>query len=390
VNALAKEIAEIIAEEGPISLERYMSLCLQHPRHGYYMTRDPFGAAGDFVTAPEISQMFGEMLGVWIGEAWTSAGRPTDARLVELGPGRGVLMSDVLRVGRVAPGFLDAISVDLVETSPVLREAQARALEQAPAPLKWRATLGEIPRAPLFILANEFFDALPARHFVRAERGPPFRPWRPSDASIARPVGETSGLFPDAMGGWRERVVGLTAGGKLAFGLASYVESGLPLGPPAGSIIEINVAAQRLMGDIAERIVADGGAMLLVDYGYTRTTLGESLQAVARHAYVDPLDEPGEADLTTHVDFAALKRAARAKGAKVQGPVAQGSFLGQLGIERRAETLRRKATPQQQDDIDSALARLVGFGAPRDHMGEVFKVMAVMHPDMPDMPGFAS
>ena len=208
MNALGTEIAAIIADEGPISLERYMTLCLQHPRHGYYMTRDPFGASGDFVTAPEISQMFGEMLGVWIGEAWTAAGRPADARLVELGPGRGVLMSDVLRVGRVAPGFLDAISVDLVETSPVLREAQARTLEQAPAPIKWRATFGEIPRAPLFILANEFFDALPARHFVRTAHGPPFRPWRPSDASIARP---DTGLFPDAMGGWRERLVGLTA-----------------------------------------------------------------------------------------------------------------------------------------------------------------------------------
>ena len=213
MNALGTEIAAIIAHEGPISLERYMTLCLQHPRHGYYMTRDPFGASGDFVTAPEISQMFGEMLGVWIGEAWTAAGRPADARLVELGPGRGVLMSDVLRVGRVAPGFLDAISVDLVETSPVLRETQARTLEQAPAPVKWRAAFDEIPRAPLFILANEFFDALPARHFVRTEHGPPFRPWRPSDASIAR---LDNGLFPDAMGGWRERLVGLTAAGKLS------------------------------------------------------------------------------------------------------------------------------------------------------------------------------
>ena len=388
MNALEREIAAIIAQEGPISLERYITLCLQHPQHGYYMTRDPFGASGDFVTAPEISQMFGEMLGVWIGEAWTAAGRPEDARLVELGPGRGVLMSDVLRVGRVAPGFLDAISVDLVETSPVLREAQARTLEQAPALIKWRATFGEIPRAPLFILANEFFDALPTRHYVRTADGPPFRPWRASDASISRPEGP--GLYPDAVGGWRERQVGLTAEGKLAFGLAAYVESGLPLAPPAGSIIEINVVAQRLMSAIAERIVADGGALLLVDYGYTRTTLGESLQAVSRHAYVDPLEAPGEADLTTHVDFAALKRAALAKGAKVQGPVTQGSFLRQLGIERRAETLRRKATTRQLDDIDSALARLIGFGEPREHMGELFKVMAVMHPDMPDMPGFES
>jgi SAM-dependent MidA family methyltransferase len=388
VNALEREIAAIIAHEGPISLERYMTLCLQHPRHGYYMTKDPFGASGDFVTAPEISQMFGEMLGVWIGEAWTAAGRPTDARLVELGPGRGVLMSDVLRVGRVAPGFLDAISVDLIETSPLLREAQARTLEQSPTPLQWRATFDEIPRAPLFVLANEFFDALPARHFVRtAPHGAPLRSRRPFGAPVAH--AETR-LFSDDMGGWRERLVGLNDAGRLSFGLASYVETGLPLTPPAGSIIEINIVAQRLMSAIAERLVADGGALLLVDYGYTRTTLGESLQAVARHAYVDPLDAPGEADLTTHVDFAALKRAALAKGAKVQGPVSQGSFLGQLGIERRAETLRRKATARQIEDIDSALARLVGFGEPREHMGELFKAMAVMHPNMPDMPGFES
>ena len=365
-----------------------MSLCLQHPKHGYYMTRDPFGAAGDFITAPEISQMFGEMLGVWIGEAWTAAGAPAGARLVELGPGRGALMSDVLRVGRVAPGFLDAISVDLVETSPILRELQAQTLEPSPAPINWRADFGEIPRAPLFILANEFFDALPARHFVRVAHGPPFRPWHSSDASIAHPEG--SGFFPDAMGGWRERLVGLAAGGQFAFGLASYVETGLPLAPPPGSIIEINAVAQRLMSEIARRIVADGGALLLVDYGYTQTTVGESLQAVARHAYVDPLAAPGEADLTTHVDFAALARAVRAKGAKVQGPVTQGSFLAQLGIERRAETLRRNATAQQRDAIDSALERLVGIGDARDHMGELFKAMAVMHPDMPDMPGFES
>jgi len=373
VNALGREIAAIIEHEGPITLERYMALCLQHPRHGYYMTRDPFGAGGDFITAPEISQMFGEMLGVWIGEAWTAAGKPADTRLVELGPGRGVLMSDVLRVGRVAPGFLEAISVDLVETSPILRDLQERTLEGSPASINWRANFSEIPRAPLFILANEFFDALPARHFVKVANGSPHR---------GQPL---SG----ALYGWRERLIGLNAAGELAFGLAPHIETGLPSAPPPGSIIEINVVAQRLMSEIARRIVVEGGALLLVDYGYTQTTLGESLQGVARHAYVDPLAAPGEADLTTHVDFAALARAAREKGAKVQGPVTQGDFLTQLGIERRAETLRRKATAQQLADIDSALERLVGVGDPREHMGEVFKAMAVLHPDMPDMPGFA-
>lgn len=359
MNALREEIVAIIEHDGPMTLERYMALCLQHPRHGYYMTRDPFGVAGDFVTAPEISQMFGEMLGVWIGEAWRAAGEPSGARLVELGPGRGALMSDVLQVGRAAPGFLNSISVDLVETSPVLRDQQARALEQAPASVGWRADFAEIPRAPLFVLANEFFDALPARHFVRTEQG------------------------------WRERLIGVDLLGGLSFGLAPRIEPGLAVAAPSGSVIEINAIALRLMSEIAKRIVEDGGALLMVDYGYTQTTLGESLQAVSRHAYVDPLAAPGEADLTTHVDFAALKRAALDGGAKVQGPVTQGQFLTQLGIERRAETLRGRATERQRADIDSALSRLVGSGEPREHMGELFKVMAVMQPDMPDMPGFA-
>jgi SAM-dependent MidA family methyltransferase len=360
MSPLMREIATIIAQDGPITLERYMSLCLSHPRYGYYMTHDPFGAGGDFITAPEISQMFGEMLGVWISEAWSASDGPAGARLVELGPGRGTLMSDVLRVARVAPSFLANIEVDLIETSPLLRDLQRQTLTGESTPIDWRADFGEVPRAPLFILANEFFDALPARHFVKTESG------------------------------WRERLIGLSSAGALAFGLSSRVESGLNVQAPSGSVIEVNAIAQRLIGEIAERIVVDGGVLLLVDYGYTQTTLGESLQAVARHAYVDPLESPGEADLTTHVDFAALKRAARAKGAKVQGPVAQGSFLRQLGIARRAETLCRRATPAQQIDIESALDRLVGAGDVREHMGELFKAMAIMHPDTPDLPGFES
>ncbi len=359
MSGLFKEIATIIAQDGPISLERYMGICLGHPRFGYYTTHNPFGTAGDFITAPEISQMFGELLGVWISEAWAAADGPTNARLVELGPGRGTLMSDVLRVGRVAPNFLSHIEVDLVEISPVLRDLQRQMLAGESTPISWRADVGELPRAPLFILANEFFDALPARHFVKTPSG------------------------------WHERLIGLNSDGGLTFGLTAHPEPGLKIPAPEGSIIEVNAIAQRLMGEISERIVADGGVMLLVDYGYTQTTLGESLQAVARHGYVDPLETPGEADLTTHVDFAALKRAAKAKGAKVQGPVTQGVFLTQLGIGRRAEALLRRATPRQQADIESALDRLGGGGEMRDHMGELFKAMAVMHPDMPDLPGFA-
>jgi NADH dehydrogenase [ubiquinone] 1 alpha subcomplex assembly factor 7 len=359
MTALGDEITAAIEREGPMRLDRYMALCLQHPRHGYYMTQDPFGAQGDFITAPEISQMFGEMIGLWLADAWALSGAPQPARLVELGPGRGTLMADVLRALRVAPGLSERLEVDLVETSPTLRQAQRETLARETIPLQWRYGLGDAPRGPMFLVANEFFDALPVRQFVRTAPG------------------------------WRERVVGLDAKRRLAFGLAPRIEKNLPLAAPLHSVIEVSPAAQDVMAEIAGRIASDGGAALIIDYGYTKTTLGESLQAVSRHAYVDPLASPGEADVTTHVDFAALARAATAEGAKVLGPTTQGRFLTQIGIERRASALRSRATERQQADIDAALRRLTGSGDPREVMGDLFKVMAVTHPDMPDPPGFA-
>lgn len=358
MNPLKQEIAATIAHDGPMTLERYMSLCLSHPRYGYYMTRDPFGAGGDFITAPEISQMFGELVGVWATEAWRMSGSPTPARLIELGPGRGTLMSDVLRVARIAPGFLDAVTVHLVETSETLRAAQKQTLANAGMEVSWSADVDQTPPGPAFILANEFFDALPVRHYVKT------------------------------MTGWRERLVGLDAAGDLVFGLSDQAETSLAAPAREGSIIEVSAIAQRLMGEIAARLAREGGAILVIDYGYLETSLGDSLQAVARHAYVDPLAEPGEADLTAHVDFAALARAATARGAKVMGPVTQAHFLLQLGIERRAQALMKRATPEQAQDIVDAFDRLTGTEDPRRHMGALFKVMAVTHPDMPDMPGF--
>lgn len=364
MSALAEEIAAMIAHDGPITLERYMALCLGHPTLGYYSTRDPFGPGGDFITAPEISQMFGEVLGVWIAGAWLAAGSPSRASLVELGPGRGTLMADILRVLRVAPQFLEAVSVHLVETSPALREVQRqtlqrRTLAKAATSIHWHDSFDEIPSGPVFILANEFFDALPVRQFVKTARG------------------------------WRERLVGLDSRGALAFGLSGAVEPTLAVPAKDGAVVEIGAVGQRLMAEIAGRIAKDGGAMLVVDYGYGETALGESLQAVAGHAYVDPLAAPGEADLTAHVDFAALARAAAAGGAKVQGPVTQGHLLERLGIAQRAATLQRKATPEQRVDIAAALERLTGGGDPRRNMGELFKAIAVAHPNMRDLPGFA-
>jgi NADH dehydrogenase [ubiquinone] 1 alpha subcomplex assembly factor 7 len=358
MSALRDEIIAMIAQDGPITLERFMSLALGHPTLGYYMTRDPFGAGGDFVTAPEISQMFGELLGLWAQEAWRAAGAPAPAQLIELGPGRGTLMADVLRVARISPAFLYSMRVHLVETSPALQSAQRRMLAEFETSISWSADIASAPPGPAIFLANEFFDALPVRHYVRTARG------------------------------WSERLLGLDAGGALAFGVGEHIEPGLRVEAPEGSIIEIGAVGARLMGEIAARLVAQGGALLVVDYGYTQTALGETLQAVARHAYVDPLEAPGEADLTAHVDFAALARAATAAGARVQGPVTQGAFLRSLGLVERAEAVKKRATPQQREDIARATQRLAGAGDHKREMGEVFKVMAVTHPSMPDLPGF--
>ena len=359
MTILGDNIIAAIEEDGPMRLDHYMTVCLQHPRYGYYMTQDPFGAQGDFITAPEISQMFGEMIGLWLADAWSISGSPQQARLVELGPGRGTLMSDVLRALRVAPGLTERLEVDLVETSPALRQAQRETLARETIPIQWRNSLSEVPPGPIFLVANEFFDALPVRQFVRATPG------------------------------WRERVVGLDASRRLAFGLAPKAEPDLKLNAPLNSVIEVSPASQNVMTEIAQRIAAEGGAALIIDYGYAQTTLGESLQAVSRHEYADPLAAPGEADLTAHVDFAALARAAKAQGVKVLGPTTQGRFLTQLGIERRASALRSRASERQQADIDAALRRLTGSGDPREVMGDLFKVMAITRPDLPNPPGFA-
>jgi len=358
MTALGDEIAMIIAHDGPMTLERYMSLALCHPRYGYYMTRDPFGSAGDFITAPEISQMFGELVGLWITEAWRAAGSPGHAHLVELGPGRGTLMADVLRVGQVSSPFLESIDIHLIEASSILEAVQRRTLAQSPRPIHWSGDFSHIPRGPVFVIANEFFDALPVRHFIKGPRG------------------------------WSERLVGLDQRGALMFGSSSEVEPDLNVPAERGAVIEVGAIGQRLMVEIADRIVAEGGAMLVVDYGYLETSLGETLQAVKRHAYVNPLAEPGEADLTTHVDFAALGRAAKSSGAKTLGPVTQGAFLRQLGVVQRAEALSRRATPEQRADLAAALHRLAGTGNARQTMATLFKAMAVTHPDMYDLPGF--
>jgi SAM-dependent MidA family methyltransferase len=320
------------------------------------MKRDPFGAEGDFTTAPEISQMFGELLGLWAAEVWAAMGSPNPLRLIELGPGRGTLMSDALRAARVAPEFRAALDVCLVETSPTLAAVQHDTLLTAGAPVSWVEQFEAAPEGPAIIIANEFLDALPIRQYVAGARG------------------------------WCERLVGLGAGGGLVFGLAPEPERFIKAQAKEGEVLEIGAVAHRLMFEVGARVARHGGLALFIDYGHVATGFGDTLQALRAHRMVDPLADPGEADVTAHVDFAAMARSARAAGAAVFGPIDQGDFLRALGIDQRAEALTSRAGPAQAADVESARLRLTGRGA--GAMGALFKVMVVAHGQLPTPPGF--
>ena len=356
MSALGDEIRALIGQEGPISLERYMALALAHPTHGYYMNRDPFGAEGDFTTAPGISQMFGELIGLWAAEIWAAMGGPNPLRLIELGPGRGTLMSDALRAARVAPEFRAALDVCLIETSPALAAIQHDTLLTAGAPVSWAAQLEDAPDGPAVMIANEFLDALPIRQYVRGPRD------------------------------WRERLVGLDGLGKLTFGLSPEPERSIKGPAEEGDLLEINAVGHRLMFEIGARLARQGGAALFIDYGHAFTGVGNTLQAVRAHRMVDPLVDPGEADLTAHVDFAAMARSARAAGAAVYGPIDQGDFLKALGLEQRAQALSSRAAAAQAADIEAARLRLIGKGP--GQMGALFKAMVVANRQLPVPPGF--
>ena len=342
---LPERLARAITLAGPIPLSQFMGAANAH----YYATRDPLGARGDFTTAPEISQMFGELIGLWAADLWDRAGRPP-ARYVELGPGRGTLAADALRamakVGLTPP-------VDLVETSPVLRAAQAERVPQA----EWHLDLVGLPDdAPLLVIANEFFDALPIRQLVA--------------------TGE----------GWRERLVAcqdtlfLPIAGDRSFDMIipRHLKDAAP-----GSILETSPASVAVLRQLAARLMAQGGAALIVDYGYQGPAIGDTLQAVRGHAYANPFEEPGEADLTAHVDFATLREAAEAEGLIAHGPVTQGAFLEALGIGPRAEALAR-AAPDRAESLAADRERLTHPEA----MGELFKVLALTAPGWPVPAGF--
>jgi len=393
VNALAAEIAGIIRADGPMPVSRYMALCLGHPRHGYYMTRDPLGQKGDFTTAPEISQMFGELIGLWAAHLWQAMGSPARVRLVELGPGRGTLMADMLRATRIVPGFHDAVSVHLVETSPVLSQRQATALTGV-APV-WHDDVASALEGPAVLVANEFLDALPLDQFVMTEEG-----WRERlvglDAEGALRWGLGAALSPLAGEGWGEGSRGASRLSAHADDPGARDPSSAPAGHllpqgekgamALGTVFEQPSAALDIVAQVAGHVAAEGGAALFIDYGSARSGFGDTLQAMKQHGFVDPLTEPGEADLTVHVDFERMGQAALNAGAALHGPASQREFLAALGIAQRAQALSLKADADHRAAISAAFDRLTATG--ETGMGELFKVLALSQRNLPPLPGF--
>jgi NADH dehydrogenase [ubiquinone] 1 alpha subcomplex assembly factor 7 len=355
-TTLAQRLAREIALTGPMTIADYVSRCLHDPQEAYYATRPSIGATGDFITAPMISQMFGELIGLWAIETWERLGAPERVRLVEVGPGDGTLMADALRAARLAPAFLQAVDVVLIEPSPPLRAAQARMLADSDAHPRWVSGLDKVETdAPVILIANEVLDCLPARQFVKTEDG------------------------------WAERRVGVTDDGALTFGLVA-ISGGFKrpdFAVEPGQTVEISDQQAAFGRDVATLIKASSGAALLVDYGRSRPEAGDTLQGLRRHQKVDPLDAPGQTDLTQWADFPTVLDAAVRAGADVTGCMGQGEFLQLLGIEARAERLK-DGRPEAAPVIDRQMERLTAD----DQMGTLFKVCVIFSPHTLVVPGF--
>lgn len=349
MTALGDLLIARIARTGPLSLADYMADCLMHPQHGYYATHDPLGAAGDFTTAPEISQMFGELIGLALAQAWMNQGCPAPIALAELGPGRGTLMADALRATSGVPGFHDALSVHLVETSPALRQSQARLIPDA----IWHDSAATLPDAPLFVVANEFFDALPIRQFLRDGEG------------------------------WREKMVGLSDG-ALGFGLSETTPIALLQDrlndTKDGDLVEHCPALPAITAALSTKIESFGGCALIIDYG-DWTSQGDTLQALRSHKRIDPLTAPGQSDLTAHVDFAAI--AEHSHPARFSRLTPQGVFLERLGIVQRAQALAGGLSGEALKSHIAAHRRLTH----RSEMGELFKVIGIYPSNAAPPPG---
>ena len=355
-ETLKSRLAREIALTGPMTVAEFVTRCLHDPRGGYYATRPALGEGGDFITAPLVSQMFGELIGLWAVETWRRLGAPERLRLVEVGPGDGTLMADALRAARVDPGFQPAVDRILIEPSSPLRQVQARTLAEADVPPRWVADLGRVETdAPIVLIANEVLDCLPARQFVRTAEA------------------------------WTERCVTVDAAGDLIWAL-SPITGGFrrpDFAVAEGQTVEISAAQAGFGHALGVLMARASGAALLIDYGRERPGPGDTLQALSRHARVDPLAEPGAADVTQWADFPAVLEAALHAGADVTGCLGQGEFLRRLGIESRAERLTA-GRPEAAPVVARQLARLT---AP-DQMGELFKACAVFAPRSLAVPGF--
>ncbi len=356
MTALTSIIREKITASGPISIADYMALALSHPEHGYYIKRDPFGARGDFITAPEISQIFGEMIGLWCAQMWLQLGGGPIS-LVELGPGRGTLMKDVLRATKSMQGFHEAITIHMVETSPVLANAQYIGLRDDHPRIEWIDHVDELPASKTIVIANEFFDALPIKQYVMTEDGMRERRVAWNDATHAF------------------EFVLVEAGLVLA-------KSGNTI--PTGTVMEHSPASRSIMRKLASHLQAHGGAGLVIDYGYLGEAHHDTLQALKAHLFHPVLSDPGDADITAHVDFTSLMEIARESGHQVGPLLNQGDFLLRMGAQLRLEMLLRQATPAQKEPLISGLERLISPQA----MGELFKVMGFASDARIELPAF--
>lgn len=355
-NPLIPILREKIAVSGSISIADYMSLALGHPEHGYYIKRDPFGVRGDFITAPEISQIFGEMIGLWCAQLWVQMGKKP-LSVVELGPGRGTLMADLLRATRNTAGFHEFIRIHMVETSPTLAHAQYMRLRDEHPRIEWLDSVAELPETPTLFIANEFFDALPIKQYVMTEAGMCERrvTWNESTQALEFML-EKAGLV--------------------------LAKSGTVI--PVGTVMEHSPASRQVMRQLVQHVRAHGGAGLVIDYGYLGEARHDTLQALKNHLFHPVLADVGEADITAHVDFTSLMEIARAEGLAVPALSTQGEFLLRMGAQLRLEMLLRHATQPQRDALISGLERLVSPQA----MGELFKVMAFASDARLELPGF--
>ena len=359
---LEQRLIDLIKLKGPMTVADFMADALGHPHDGYYMRQAAIGAEGDFTTAPEISQIFGELIGLWLVEAWRGMGSPKHFNLVELGPGRGVLMADILRVARLRPEFTKSAMVWLLETSGRLRHEQQKRLRTSEVKPFWADEFADIPPAPSLIIANEFFDCLPICQFERVKNG------------------------------WRERLVGLDPDEKkLAFVLGRTPPPPEIILPGVsesklGDVYETSSAARDFAAEICALVTEHGGHALIIDYGHMASGLGDTLQAVHNHQYSPPLASPGLADVTAHVDFDALCRTIIDNGAIAHGPVTQGRFLESLGLSLRVEMLCEDKNAHQTETICAGATRI---SAP-NRMGEIFKVLCVSSPSSPAPAGFES